>query len=115
MKLILEQRPAVRFITAVNGHLGLELAREYRPDVVLLDLRLPDMSGEEVLIRIRQDPDLRLTSVLVLSAHAYPEHIARLMAAGAQGYITKPIDVGHVLAQLDAALASAPASGSGLS
>jgi CheY-like chemotaxis protein len=104
MKLIFEQRPAIRLVIAVNGRLGLELAREDHPDLILLDLQLPDMSGDEVLIRLRQDPDLRHTPVLVVSAQAYAEDVERLMAAGVQGYVTKPIDVAHFLVQLDAVL-----------
>lgn len=70
MKLVFEQRPFIRLILAVNGRLGLDMAREYRPDLILLDLRLPDLSGEEVLASLRQEPDLRRTPVLVVSAQA---------------------------------------------
>jgi CheY-like chemotaxis protein len=104
MRVILHQRPSLRLVTAETGRLGLAMAREHRPDVILLDLRLPDISGEDVLAALRQDPELRLTPVLVVSAHAHADTIARVLAAGAQAYITKPIDIADLLAQLDATL-----------
>jgi CheY-like chemotaxis protein len=107
MTAILRQRPAVRLITAIDGHRGLALARAYLPDTILLDMRLPDMSGEDVLASLRQDPDLQRIPVLVVSAQPYPTDIARLQAAGVDGYITKPIDVDRFLANLDLLLGRA--------
>ena len=83
----------MRLLTAMQGSLGLELAREHQPDLILLDLHLPDMLGDEVLRRLQADPRTRDIPVVVLSADAVPSHIARLRAAGAVAYLTKPLDV----------------------
>lgn len=101
MKGIVAYRPQVRLLSAVLGELGLDLARQHHPDLILLDVHLPDMKGDEVLRHIRADPHLRGTPVIVLSADATPHQIERLRAAGAWDYLTKPIDVARVLAVLD--------------
>jgi signal transduction histidine kinase/ActR/RegA family two-component response regulator len=98
---ILQHRPAVKLLPAMQGRLGLELAREHRPDLILLDLNLPDISGHEILLRLRADPVTRLIPVTILSADATVGQIERLRAAGAQNYLTKPIDVKVFLALLD--------------
>jgi len=85
--------PETRVLSALLGRLGLDLAREHRPDVILLDLHLPDLPGEEVLKRLRADPRTCAIPVVVLSADAMPGQIERLEAAGARAYLTKPLDV----------------------
>jgi PAS domain S-box-containing protein len=94
---ILARRPGTRLISAMRGGLGLELAREHRPDLILLDVHLPDIPGEEVLQRLRRDPITRGTPVVVISADAMPERVQRLLAAGARAYLTKPLDVRRLL------------------
>jgi CheY-like chemotaxis protein len=101
LKGILAYRPQVRLLSAVRGGLGLDLARQHHPDLILLDVHLPDMKGDEVLRRLRADPQLHDTPVVVLSADATPLQIERLRAAGARDYLTKPIDVERFLAVLD--------------
>jgi CheY-like chemotaxis protein len=81
--------------------LGLDLAREHDPDLVLLDLHLPDMPGEEVLRRLRGDERTAGIPVVVLSADARPSLIKRLLASGARAFLTKPLDVAELLALLD--------------
>ena len=108
---LLEQRPEVRLLTATEGRLGLALARDRRPDLILLDLHLPDMEGEDVLRQIRQDPDLRQTAVIVLSAEADTDLPARMRAAGAQGYLMKPLDFPQFFALVDATLSEGGAPG----
>ena len=76
-------------------------ARDERPDVILLDLHLADMSGEEVLRLLCEDAELRKIPVAVLSADAMPGQVKRLKAAGAVAHLTNPLDVGQVLAMLD--------------
>jgi CheY-like chemotaxis protein len=98
---ILTERPAIRFISATHGRLGLDLARQHRPTVILADLHLPDISGEDVLREVRADPALRDTPVIILSADATPGQISRLLAAGARAYLTKPLDVQELLAKVD--------------
>jgi PAS domain S-box-containing protein len=102
---ILAQRPGLRVVAAMQGRLGLELAREHHPVLVLLDLHLPDMGGDLVLQRLRDDPITASIPVAVVSADATPRQAQRLISAGAIAYLTKPIDVVELLRQVDAALA----------
>jgi PAS domain S-box-containing protein len=101
----LTHRPNVRLLGAIQGSLGLELARQHQPDVVLLDLNLPDIPGDEVLRLLRADPRTAEIPVVVLSADATPGQIRKLMAAGAVDYLTKPLEVRRFLETLDKILA----------
>jgi CheY-like chemotaxis protein len=101
---VLAEQPAIRFIPAMQGRLGLALAREHRPDLILVDLHLPDVPGEEVLRELKADPVLGRTPVLILSADATPGQVRRMIAAGALAYLTKPLDVRQLLEHIDAAL-----------
>ncbi len=105
MERLLARRPGVRLIAAPEGQAGLDLARAERPDLILLDLHLPDMSGDDVLRRLWADPHTRTIPVAVLSADATPAQTKRLLAAGAIAYLTKPLDIGQVLQLLDEQLA----------
>lgn len=98
---ILEQRPGAEVIAAMSGRLGLILAKDHRPDLVLLDLHLPDMSGEQVLQRLRDDPGTASIPVVIVSADATPGQVQRLLSAGAAAYLTKPIDVRELLRLID--------------
>jgi signal transduction histidine kinase/CheY-like chemotaxis protein len=98
---IVAQREGVEIIPAMQGRLGLELAREHLPALVLLDLHLPDISGDEVLQRLRDDPVTAKIPVVIVSADATPGQIQRLLNAGALAYLTKPIDVAELLGILD--------------
>jgi protein-histidine pros-kinase len=100
----LSLRPHIRFISAVQGQLGLELAREHQPDLVLLDLHLPDMSGEAVLAGLMGDERTASTPVIVVSADATKNRIRDLLAAGARDYITKPLVIKDFLTAVDNAL-----------
>jgi CheY-like chemotaxis protein len=90
---LLAHRPDVRLIPAMQGRLGLDLAREHRPDLILLDLHLPDLPGEVILRRLQEVPETSDIPVIVISADATPGQIKRLSNAGAHNYLTKPIDV----------------------
>ena len=98
---VLARRPEVRLLVAMQGSLALELAREHRPSLVLLDVHLPDMSGEEILRRLRADPRTAATPVAVLSAAATAGRVDRLRAHGVVDYLTKPLDVARLLALVD--------------
>jgi CheY-like chemotaxis protein len=102
----LAEATAVRFIGAMRGRRGLALAREHRPDIILTDMHLPDISGEEILCAVQNDPRLRSTPVVVLSADATPARVRRLLAAGARAYLTKPPDVHRLLQTIDKMLPS---------
>lgn len=101
VEAILQARPGWRTLPALQGQLGVELAREHVPDVVLLDLHLPDIAGEEVLRRLRSDPRTAGIPVVVVSADATRASLERLRAAGASAYLTKPLDVGEFLEVVD--------------
>jgi PAS domain S-box-containing protein len=103
---ILSKRPAIRMITAQQGSMGLELARQHQPDLVLLDLHLPDMNGDQVLIWLRSEPRTADIPVVLISADAIGSEIERLKQLGARAYITKPFQVQHFLGVLDEILAS---------
>jgi signal transduction histidine kinase/CheY-like chemotaxis protein len=105
---ILRRRPSVQLDAAMLGELGLELARERSPDLVLLDLHLPDLGGEQVLARLREDAATREIPVVVLSADATGRQREPLLAAGAVEYLTKPIEVRALLEVVDRVLAPAP-------
>lgn len=94
---ILERETDVELISAVRGGPGLELAREHQPDLIVLDLHLPDMSGEAVLQCLHDDDATRRIPVVVLSADASEKRIKRLLRLGARNYLTKPLDIRHFL------------------
>jgi signal transduction histidine kinase/CheY-like chemotaxis protein len=99
---VLSRRPGVRLISAMRPQLGLDLARQHHPDLVLLDLHLPDMPGQEVLDRLRAEPSTADVPVVILSADARPSLIEDLLARGVRAFMTKPLDVKELLDLLDA-------------
>jgi PAS domain S-box-containing protein len=101
---IMVHRPHVRLVAAMQGRLGLDLAREHRPDLILLDLHLPDISGEEVLHGLRQVAELKDIPVIVISADATRGRIERLTTMGVLDYLPKPLDIKRFLELLDACL-----------
>jgi PAS domain S-box-containing protein len=98
---ILARRPELKLHAAMQGRLGLDLIREHRPDLVLLDLNLPDLPGAELLAILRHDPSTRDIPVVVISADATRHQIDRLTQAGARAYLTKPLDVKRFLDVVD--------------
>ncbi|EDY18511.1 multi-sensor hybrid histidine kinase [Chthoniobacter flavus Ellin428] len=94
---ILNPRPQYRLITATLGNTGLELARSQQPDLILLDLNLPDMTGDEVLHRLKSDAAVRHIPVIMVSADAMGERIEHLLRLGAAGYLTKPYKLDEFL------------------
>ncbi|MDA8264721.1 MAG: ATP-binding protein [Actinomycetota bacterium] len=98
---ILGSRDTVELISAMQGRMGIDLAREHRPRLILLDLHLPDIPGEEVLRELGQDPRTEDIPVVVMSADATPSSVNRLLAAGAREYLTKPLDMETFLQVVD--------------
>ncbi len=101
---ILALHPGVRMLDAIQGKIGIDLAKTHTPDWILLDLHLPDMKGEEVLRTLGQDPSTRNIPVTILSADATPAQIERLKATGARDYLTKPLDVKQFVLLLESTL-----------
>ena len=99
--LLSELRPGLALRTATNGLDGSLLAEGQRPDVLLLDLNLPDISGEEVMRRLRARPQTGDVPVIVLSADSTTRNINRLLEAGADAYLTKPVNVPQFLDVID--------------
>lgn len=102
----LSLRPGIRLLTAGQGSFGLDLAQAHGPDLVLLDLNLPDMPGQDVLARLRADPATSNIPVIVISADATPRRIAALIEAGAFAFVTKPLAIHDLLETIDEALTS---------
>jgi CheY-like chemotaxis protein/two-component sensor histidine kinase len=94
---LLEAQPLLHMLSANTGRSGVEMAHAYQPDLIVLDIGLPDMSGLDVLHELREDARTRDIPVLALSAHAAHADIEQALAAGAQRYITKPIRVKEFL------------------
>jgi CheY-like chemotaxis protein len=104
IETILSERPEIALLSALQGRLGLDLAEKHCPDLILLDLHLPDMSGDEVLAQLRRNPETRNIPVVIVSADATPGSVERLLRAGAKGYLTKPLDVEQFLDTIDEVL-----------
>jgi CheY-like chemotaxis protein len=90
---IIARRPDLRLLTAVNGHLGIEVARASQPEVILMDINLPDINGFEVLRILREDPATAHIPIVALSANAMPPDIEKGLEAGFFRYLTKPIKI----------------------
>jgi PAS domain S-box-containing protein len=105
---ILAHHASMRVVATMQGRLGIQLAREHRPRLVLLDLHLPDIGGDEVLRQLRDDPATAKIPVVIVSADATRGEMQRLLAAGAAGYVTKPIDVRQLLRVLQDVLVDEP-------
>jgi PAS domain S-box-containing protein len=90
---ILSEQPGINLISAMQGQLGLDLARKHLPDLILLDLHLPDVPGWDVLSQLQRSETTRHIPVVVISADATSSQIERLMNQGARDYLTKPLDV----------------------
>ncbi len=97
VEYVLAQHPQVRLLAAMRGAEGVETARRELPDMVLLDLHLPDMTGWDVLDALQRDERTRAIPVAGISADATRGTIARLLDAGACAYLSKPLNVEHFL------------------
>ncbi len=102
---VLQARPTVRLIAATQGRLGMELAREHHPDLVLLDLHLPDVAPDETIRGLRDDPRTAGIPVVILSSEASPARAREMAVLGARAYLTKPLDLAAFLRVVDEVLA----------
>jgi PAS domain S-box-containing protein len=101
---IIARQPNLRLLTAINGNSGVELARSSEPDVILIDINLPDISGIEVMKILRSDPATLHIPIVALSANAMPRDIQKGLDAGFFRYITKPIKINEFMDALNATL-----------
>ena len=104
MRGILALRPQVDLSVSATGTAGLAAVRRLRPDLVLLDMHLPDLDGLELLRELKGDPDVHDVPVVVVSADALGHQIDAALAAGAESYLTKPVAVAELLAVVDGVL-----------
>src|SRR5207253_10431405 len=101
---LIARRPDLRLMSAADGRLGVEFARVYQPDLILMDINLPGMSGIEAMQILQADPRTAHIPVIALSANAVPHDIEKGLAAGFFSYLTKPIKVDRFMEALDVAL-----------
>jgi signal transduction histidine kinase/ActR/RegA family two-component response regulator len=105
---LIARRSDLCLLSAAEGSLGIEFARAYQPDVILMDINLPGISGIEAMKILRADPSTAHIPIIALSAIAVPRDIERALEAGFFNYLTKPIKVGEFMEALDAALKTVP-------
>ena len=98
---LVQLRDHLMFLEAATGTEGLELARRERPGLILLDLRLPDLQGDQILAQLKGDPATRSIPIVIVTAEAHVELHRPLLDAGALDCLVKPINVGLFLALLD--------------
>ena len=98
-------RKDLRLLSAPDAHLGIELARAHLPDVILMDLNLPGVSGSDARAILRNDPRTRHIPVIAVTANAMPRDIAKGLAQGFFRYVTKPIDIAALDEAIESALA----------
>jgi PAS domain S-box-containing protein len=108
---LIARRSDLKLLTAVNGHLGIQLARDHQPDVILMDINLPGLSGFGALKILHEDPATAHIPVMALSANAVPRDIEKGLEAGFFRYLTKPIKVLEFMDALDVALHHAAENG----
>jgi CheY-like chemotaxis protein len=101
---LIARRPDICLLSAVNATLGMKLARDNQPEVILMDINLPGISGVEALKILREDPATAHIPVVALSANAMPSDIEKGLQAGFFWYLTKPIKVKEFMDVLDVAL-----------
>lgn len=101
---LIARRPDIRLLSATDGTRGIQLARANQPEIILMDINLPGISGIEALRILREDPETAHIPVVALSANAMPRDIEKGLQAGFFRYLTKPIRVNEFMQTLDAVL-----------
>ncbi len=101
---LIARRADFRLLSAADGDLGIEFARAYQPEVILMDINLPGISGLDAMKILRADPSTAHIPIIALSANALPHDIETSLEAGFFNYLTKPIKVNQFMDALDAAL-----------
>jgi PAS domain S-box-containing protein len=101
IEAILRERPGVKLIGAMQGSIGISLAQTHHPDLILLDMHLPDMTGVDVLRTLKRAEATASIPVVIVSADATDSHVERVLESGATAYLTKPLDVRQILETVD--------------
>jgi signal transduction histidine kinase/ActR/RegA family two-component response regulator len=107
---LIARRRDLRLLSATDGDLGIQFARTCQPDVILMDINLPGISGIDAMRALRADASTAHIPIIALSANAVPRDIAQALAAGFFSYLTKPIKVGQFMVALDLAMDAARAA-----
>jgi CheY-like chemotaxis protein len=101
---LIARRPDMRLLTAGDAHAGIEIARTSLPEVILMDINLPGISGVDALRILRDDPATAQIPVIALSANAMPRDVEKGLKAGFFRYLTKPVKVDEFMDTLTEAL-----------
>jgi CheY-like chemotaxis protein len=109
MENILRDRPNADLVWAETGQKALDLVHEKTPNLVLLDLDLPDIHGSKLLETLQAEPATAETPVIVISTDATASQIERMLSAGARNYLTKPFEIRRFLCMFDEILSPVPA------
>ena len=99
------ERKGYKVVMAETAERGIEMARDEAPDLILMDIGLPDISGYEATRRIKAEPDTRAIPVIALTANAMESDRARALAAGCDDYDSKPVDFPRLISKIEALLA----------
>ena len=103
---LISRRTDLRMLSAADCHTGIEFARAFQPDVILMDINLPGLNGFDAMKILRADPLTSHISIIALSANALPRDIANGLASGFSDYLTKPIRVNEFIDKLGSVLKS---------
>ena len=106
VKQVIARRPDLRLLCATDGKAGIESARAHQPDVILMDINIPGISGSDAMKILQSDPSTAHIPVIALSSNAMPLDIANSLEAGFFSYLTKPIEINLFMEALDVALNS---------
>ena len=101
-------RRGYQVLIAVNGVEGIEMARRETPDVILMDMSLPDVDGWETTRRMRSDAALRAIPIIALTAHAMAGDREKALAAGCDEYDTKPVDLEQLIMKITTLIDHSP-------
>jgi CheY-like chemotaxis protein len=104
VELLLARRSDIKVLSAANGPLGIEMACTHRPQVILMDMRMPGMNGIATMAVLRSNPATANIPVIALSSNAFQSEIKKCMDAGAFQYLTKPYKIEQLMALIDLAL-----------
>jgi two-component system, cell cycle response regulator len=110
MRLVYKMLKVMNYeiLEAVDGLMGLQMATDIKPDIILMDLNLPDMSGIEVVYRLKKDPDLLHIPIIVITADGSEENYYHCMSAGCNGFLTKPIHRATLLKMVEDFISPSP-------